>query len=82
MTWQEGVGIALVVIGLLAGVYVAAQRPSFWVEFGGRVVSALSPMVWAYISKRNSPDIERRMQECYRRGGEWDNFRKKCKDRR
>lgn len=81
MSWQEGVGVALVVIGLLAGVYVAAQRPSFWVECGARIFAALRPMVWAYLSKRNTPEVEARMQECLRRGGEWDNHRKKCKDR-
>lgn len=82
MTWQEGVGIALVVIGLVAGGYIAAQRPSFWVEFVGRVFAALRPLIWEYVSKRNSPEIEARMHDCIRRGGEWDNFRKKCKDRR
>lgn len=79
MTWQEGVGVALVALGLLAGVYVAAQRPSFWIEFGWRAFSAIRPMLWSYISKRNSPEIEKQMQDCVRRGGEWDNFRKRCK---
>jgi hypothetical protein len=28
------------------------------------------------------PALEEEMRRCIRRGGEWDNFRKKCKDKR
>jgi hypothetical protein len=79
MTWQEGVGVVLVCIGLLAGVYVAAQRPSFWIGFIGRAFTALQPMVWAYLSKRMPPEKEKEWRDCIRRGGEWDHIRKRCK---
>jgi hypothetical protein len=31
------------------------------------------------ILKRNPPDVEERMNDCIRSGGQWDNFRKRCK---
>mgnify|MGYP003341171930 CR=1 FL=1 len=33
MSWQEGVAIAVVLLGLGAGAFLVAQRPSFWLEF-------------------------------------------------
>jgi hypothetical protein len=79
MTWQEGVGVVLVCIGLLAGMFVAAQRPAFWVEFGGRVIKAFMPKFIAYVTKRMPPEKEKEWRDCIRRGGEWDHIRKRCK---
>ena len=31
MSWQEGVAITLVILGLGAGAVLVAQRPSFWI---------------------------------------------------
>ena len=33
MNWQEGVAVAVVLIGLGAGACLVAKRPSFWIEF-------------------------------------------------
>lgn len=41
MNWQEGVAVAVVLLGLGAGVFLVAQRPSFWLKFGGRIGQAL-----------------------------------------
>lgn len=79
MTWQEGVAIGLVVIGLLAGGYIAAQRPSFWIEFGGRIIKKLMPLFIAYITRRMPPDKEAEWRKTILRGGEWDHFRKRPK---
>lgn len=79
MSWQEGVGILLVCIGLLGGAYVVAQRPAFWIEFGARLLQRLAPRIVAYLTKRMTPDEERAFQDCVRRGGEWDPHRKRCK---
>jgi hypothetical protein len=78
MTWQEGVGIALVCVGLLAGVYVAAQRPSFWLEFGGRLFKKLAPFIFAYITKRMPPAEEEAWRKCQLRGGKWNHRTRKC----
>ena len=58
MSWQEGVAIAVVLIGLGAGVFLVAQRPSFWIEFGTRLAKALLPLAWRYVSKRMPPEEE------------------------
>jgi hypothetical protein len=81
MAWQEGVAVLLVCIGLLAGAFIYGRRPSFWIEFGVRAFTALKPKIFEYL-RRNTPEVEARMHECIRRGGEWDNFKKRCRDRR
>jgi hypothetical protein len=82
MTWQEGVAVGLVVLGLLAGGYIAAQRPSFWIEFGGRLLKKLWPLFFAYISKRMSPEKEKEFQQSVRRAQEWDPFRKRPREKK
>ncbi len=75
MTWQEGVAVLVIVAGLGAGAFLVAQRPSFWIEFGARLIKAALP----FLLKRMTPEQERAFQNCVRRGGEWDHVRKKCK---
>ena len=86
MTWQEAVATLVILCGLAAGAFLVAQRPAFWVEFAVRVVRQLWPWVLKnvipYFTKRMSPELEAEMHKCIRRGGEWDNFRKKCRDKR
>ncbi len=50
-----------------------AQRPYFWIEFGQRLVKALLPLAWRYVSKRMPPDEEAAWQKAERRGpgDEW-----------
>lgn len=78
MTWQEGIGVAFVCIGLLGGAYVVAQRPTFWIEFGTRLFQRLAPKILAYLTKRMDPETERRWRECERRGGKWNHHKKRC----
>ena len=56
MSWQEGVAIAVVLLGLGAGAFLVAQRPSFWIEFGARLGKALLPLAWRYVSRRMPPE--------------------------
>jgi hypothetical protein len=83
MTWMEGVAIGLVVVGLLAGGYIAAQRPSFWLEFGARLIKAIMPRVIAHITKRMPADEEAEWRAAERagRGDEWmrERWRKKLR---
>ena len=51
MSWQEGVAITIVLLGLGAGAFLVVQRPSFWIEFGARLVKALLPLAWRYFEK-------------------------------
>ena len=80
MNWLEVAGVVLVVAGLLGGLILAAQRPTFWIEFGTRLLARLWPFFLTYITKRMPPEKEKEWRDCIRRGGEWDHRRKRCKD--
>ena len=73
MSLQEGVAIAVVLLGLGAGAFLVAQRPSFWIEFGSRLGKALLPLTWRYVSRRMPPEEEAAWREAERRGqgDEW-----------
>lgn len=58
MSWVEVAAIILVGAGLVAGGYIVAQRPSFWIEFGSRLATALTPIIWRFVSKRMTPEEE------------------------
>ena len=68
MSWQEGVAVAVVLLGLGAGAFLVAQRPSFWIAFGGRLGKALLPLAWRYVSKRMPPEEEAAWRQAQRRG--------------
>jgi len=73
MSWQEGVAVAVVLLGLGAGAFLVAQRPSFWIEFGTRLGKALLPLVWGFVSRRMPPEEEAAWRAAERRGqgDEW-----------
>ena len=68
MSWQEGVAVTDVLIGLGAGAFLVAQRPSFWIEFGLRLEKALLLLAWRYVSKRMPPEEEAAWRQAERRG--------------
>ena len=80
MTWQEAIATVVVLLGLGAGAFLFAQRPSFWIEFGWRLTQKLWPSILKYVTKRMPPEKEQEWRDCIRRGGEWDHRRKRCKD--
>ena len=73
MTWQEVIAITVVLLGLGAGAFLVAQRPSFWIEFGGRLGKALLPLAWRYVSRRMPPEEETAWRQAENRaqGDEW-----------
>ena len=71
MSWQEGVAVTLAVLGLGAGAFLVAQRPSFWIEFWSRLGKALLPLAWRYVSKRMTPEEEAAWHRAERRGQDW-----------
>ena len=73
MSWQGVVAITVVLLGLGAGAFLVAQRPSFWIEFVSRLGKALLPLAWRYVSRRMPPAEEAAWREAERRGqgDEW-----------
>ena len=73
MSWQQGVAVDVVLLGLRAGAFLVAQRPSFWIEFGQWLVKALLPLAWRFVSKKMPPDEEAAWRQAERRGqgDEW-----------
>ena len=73
MSWQEGAAVTVVLLGLGAGAFLVAQRPSFWIEFGSRLGRALLPLGWRYVSRRMPPEEEAAWRAAERRGqgDEW-----------
>jgi hypothetical protein len=48
--------------------FLVAQRPSFWIEFGSRLAKALLSLAWRYVSKRMPPEEEASWRQAERRG--------------
>lgn len=63
-------------LGLGAGAFLVAQRPSFWIEFGARLIKVLLPSALKYVTKRMPPKEEAAWREAERRG-QGDEWRKK-----
>lgn len=86
MNWTIGfilaVGVILPVgLGLGLGAYRAVQSPKVLAEAGALLFKTLYPILKEFATKRNSPEVEARMREVARRAGEWDNFRKRERER-
>ena len=77
MSWQEVVSITVVLLGLGAGAFLVAQRPSFWIEFVSRLGKALLPVAWKFISKRMSPEEEAAWRQAERRGQGQDRLKQR-----
>lgn len=75
MSWIEIAAIVVLLIGIGAGGFLVAQRPSFWVGLG----IAMLKSAWPYLSRRMPAEQEKAMHDCLRRGGEWDHVRKRCR---
>lgn len=82
MSWLEIIAVGVLLLGVGAAAFLVAQRPTFWVGLGLAIWAKAWPFVVEYVTRRNSPEVEAKMQECLRRGGKWDNFRKKCVENR
>ena len=73
MNWQEGVAIAVVLLGLGAGAFLVARRPYFWIKFESRLANTMLPFAWRYVSKRMPLEEEAAWRQAERRGqgDEW-----------
>jgi hypothetical protein len=79
VNWIEIAAIVVLLIGIGAGGFVVAQRPSFWLGLISAAVQPILPLLLAIVTKRMTPEKEQEWRDCLRRGGEWDHHRKRCK---
>ena len=77
MSWIEIAAIVVLLVGIGAGGFLVAQRPTFWLGMASAVFMAVLP----HLAKRMTPEQEKAMQDCLRRGGEWDHIKKRCRNR-
>ena len=73
-------GVALFGVAALA-IWRALQSPAVLAGLGAIAAREAGKAIVKKIKDRNPPEIEAKMHDCVRRGGEWDNFNKKCRDR-
>ena len=64
----ENIGDFLLPTCLVSEGSCIAYRPTFWIEFGGRLGKALLSLAWRYVSKRMPPDEEAAWRQAERRG--------------
>lgn len=76
MTALEITAIAVLFLGICAGGFLVAQRPTFWAGLVAVGIKAALP----HLLKRMPPEQEQAFRDCYRRGGKWDHLRRRCKD--
>jgi hypothetical protein len=73
------VGAALFGVTALA-LWRGLQSPSVLAGLSAIAARVVANAIVTKVTKRNTPDIEKRMQDCYRRGGKWNNAKKRCED--
>lgn len=79
MNWIEIAAIVVLLIGIGAGGFIVAQRPTFWLGLIRAAVQPILLLLLALVAKRMTPEKEQEWRDCLRRGGEWDHHRKRCK---
>ena len=76
--WITILLVAAVLIGAGAGTALVVRQPGFWIDLGGEVVNRAWPEITRWMFGRMTPEQEKALQRCVRRGGRWDNMRKVC----
>lgn len=78
MTWLEAVLLASVCLGIVAGVALIMQRPSFWFGLGMVAYRAALPELIRIATRRMSPKDEQAWRDCQRRSGRWNHIKRRC----
>jgi hypothetical protein len=75
MNWIKIAAIVVMLLGVGSGGFLIAQRPDFWLSMAGSIIREAIPV----LKERMTPEKEKEMQTCIRRGGQWDHIKKRCK---
>lgn len=71
---QEAIVIIALIAGLAIGTYFVARAPEFWVGILSHVIKSMVPV----LTKRMTPEQEAAWRDCIRRGGKWNNHKRRC----
>lgn len=77
MNYIDTVLIVCMGIGLLAGGYSLARSPSAYFDFAAELIRRITPI----LAKPEDPEVQKKRIEVQRRGGEWDHFNKRERER-
>lgn len=78
MSWVEFAALSILFVGLGAGAFLVAQRPSFWAALASSAVKAALPAAISVLTKRMPPDQEKAWRDCQKRGGKWNHLKRRC----
>jgi hypothetical protein len=70
--------IIAVVIAAAAGAFSFFRSPGAYITIGGAVWQKLTPIIFAYITKRMKPEEEAAWRKCQLRGGKWNHRTRRC----
>lgn len=71
---QEAIVIIALIAGLAIGTYFVARAPEFWIGILSHVIKSMVPV----LTKRMPPEQEAAWRDCIRRGGKWNNHKRRC----
>lgn len=74
MNWIDAALLAALLLGLVAGGFMVARSPVFWIGLAKEVVRGMLPIML----KRMTPEQEQAWRDCERRGGKWNHQKKQC----
>lgn len=73
-------GAALLAVAAFS-VYSAFRSPEFVLGLVSVMLVAVYKAIGPHLAKRMSPEQEKAYHDCLKSGGNWDNFRKRCRDK-
>lgn len=62
-------------------IWTAFKNPVFVAGLATVILNSVAEAILPTLSKRMTPEQEKAFQDCLKRGGEWDNFNKRCRQR-
>lgn len=81
MDWV-GIIVVLALILFTGGmIYKVVNSPEFWIRLFADLGKLFWPVVWGYLSKQETEEIRKKRIAVERRGGTWDYFRKRERER-
>ena len=72
MSWLEIAMIGCALVGIAAGAFLVAQRPTFWFGLGTVILKAAWPYLVKFVTAPEPEDVRQARLQCGRQGWRWD----------